>query len=119
MGWDDVQKKKPRLSPHAHDPYAKGWADDFTRLAFDPRYEKQAAPYSKRRNGTYRPVDENPGGFYGISRKEHLTIQAAVGTVALYSIYRAVIKKPILGKPESFITGAITISLAYWLANKL
>ena len=70
MGWDDVQKKQPRLSPHANDPMAVVWANDFNQLAFDPRYEKQAAPYSKRRNGTYNKKDMSRSGFFGINQQE-------------------------------------------------
>ena len=70
MGWDDVKKKQPRLSPHAQDRNARTWARDYADLAFNPRYEKQAAPLSKRRNGYYSGVDKSKGGFYGIDQKE-------------------------------------------------
>lgn len=66
MGHDDMHKKTTRYSPHAHDPLARTWANDFNNLALGSRYEKTAAPFSKRRNSTYQPVDRSRGGFYGL-----------------------------------------------------
>ena len=68
MGHDDMQKKTTRYSPHAHDPMARTWANDFNNLALGSRYEKTAAPFSKRRNSTYQPVDRSRGGFYGLGQ---------------------------------------------------
>jgi len=66
MGHDDMQRKTTRYHAHAHDPLARTWADDFNRLALGSQYEKTAAPFSKRRNSSYQPVDRSPGGFYGL-----------------------------------------------------
>lgn len=66
MGHDDMHKKTTRYSPHAHDPMARTWANDFNNLALGSKYEKTAAPFSKRRNSTYQPVDRSRGGFYGL-----------------------------------------------------
>ena len=72
MGWDDVKKKQPRLSPHAQDRNARTWARDYADLAFNPRYEKQAAPLSKRRNGYYSGVDKSKQ--YGIIEELPLAV---------------------------------------------
>jgi hypothetical protein len=116
MGWDDVQKKQPRFSPHAHDSQARVWAGEFNQLALDSRYEKQAAPLTKRRNGIYSGVDKSPGGFYGISTPEHKSIQVVVTGAAFYSIYRHLANKP-KWKYDSALNGALVVSLAYYLAN--
>ena len=85
VGHDDLYKKKPRYNPHAHDPMARTWANDFNNLALDARYEKTAAPFSKRRNSTYQPVDRNRGGFYGLggidSQQESSVLESAGRTI--------------------------------------
>ena len=65
MGHDDMHRKTTRFSPHAHDPMSRTWADDFNSLALDNRYEKSAAPFSKRRGGVYQGVDMSASGFFG------------------------------------------------------
>ena len=65
MGHDDMHRKTTRFSPHAHDPMSRTWADDFNSLALDNRYEKSAAPLSKRRGGVYQGVDMSASGFFG------------------------------------------------------
>jgi len=65
VGHDDMHRKTTRFSPHAHDPMSRTWADDFNSLALDNRYEKSAAPFSKRRGGVYQGVDMSASGFFG------------------------------------------------------
>lgn len=80
VGHDDLYKKKPRYNPHAHDPMARTWANDFNNLALDARYEKTAAPFSKRRNSTHQPVDRSRGGFYGLGQAQPIG-NLSTGTV--------------------------------------
>ena len=48
-----------------YEPKARVWADDFTKLAFDPNYEKTAAPLSKHKNGRRQKTDYSRGAFWG------------------------------------------------------
>jgi len=90
MGHDDMHRKTTRYHPHAHDPMARTWANDFTNLALNPAYEKSAAPLSKRRNGLYMGVDKSAGSFYGLSglagRDSDWWMQQAVGAIALVGV---------------------------------
>ena len=70
MGHDDMQRKTTRFSAHAHDPLARVWAQDYANLALNPAYEKSAAPFSKRRNASYQPVDRSAGGFFGLTASQ-------------------------------------------------
>jgi hypothetical protein len=72
-----MHRKTTRYHPHAHDPMAKTWADDFTNLALNPGYEKSAAPLSKRRNGLYMGVDKSAGSFFGSPAARKLPSYAA------------------------------------------
>jgi len=93
MGHDDMHRKTTRYHPHAHDPMARTWANDFTNLALNPAYEKSAAPLSKRRNGLYMGVDKSAGSFYGLSglagRDTDWWMQQAVSTIAFVGVASA------------------------------
>jgi hypothetical protein len=90
MGHDDMHRKTTRYHPHAHDPMAKTWADDFTNLALNPGYEKSAAPLSKRRNGLYMGVDKSAGSFFGaldpskVKETVPLLMLFAAGSIAYF-----------------------------------
>jgi len=63
-----IRFKQPRQHPDVknRDMLVEGF-QDFAFLAFDPRYEKTAAPLSKRKNGT-GPEKRGQGLFFGNAR---------------------------------------------------
>ncbi len=95
-----MHRKTTRFSPHAHDPMSRTWADDFNSLALDNRYEKSAAPFSKRRGGVYQGVDMSASGFFGpfdkptpteqvreqVSENAGAVAKAAVNLVILFGL---------------------------------
>lgn len=92
-----MHRKTTRFSPHAHDPMSRTWADDFNSLALDNRYEKSAAPLSKRRSGVYQGVDMSASGFFGPSDKSTPAEQVRekvsenAGTVAKAAVNLAIL----------------------------
>lgn len=112
MGHDDMQRKTTRYHEHAHDPLARTWADDFNRLALGSQYEKTAAPFSKRRNSSYQPVDRSPGGFYGVK-----SVQPAGGSV-IESVGKS-IKAALLTIPgEAFVLFPLGLAIAWYATSK-
>tara|TARA_B100001287_G_scaffold239035_1_gene212755 strand:+ start:816 stop:1094 length:279 start_codon:yes stop_codon:yes gene_type:complete len=79
---------------------SRTWADDFNSLALDNRYEKSAAPFSKRRGGVYQGVDMSASGFFGpfdkptpteqvreqVSENAGAVAKAAVNLVILFGL---------------------------------
>ena len=91
-----------------HEPGAIVWADDFNKLAFDPNYEKTAAPLSKRKNGKRQKTDYSRGAFWGNVNTTSLKLlgkpsewptplkyglAGAAAAGASWMLYSAIIKK--------------------------